>query len=269
MDAGGAVLDRQARHQVHRHARLARAAARRRSVGDGGVPAPDAGARCRARIAGSCMARAGAAGGSSCRSSPAAATPPRAVRDVCWRCHGVDGTGRGPGAFPEPGRAARRVSRTTRCARSRFARRFSGIMSGIAAQLSDEAMREIAVYYERLPARDADATGDRCVRGGARKSDRHDAAFPIATFRRAPSATARPQRRRIRRTRSSAGQHVRYLTSQLALSAGAAARRIAARQPDARVRRSLETERDQRRGPVLFGAFRKRGAASSALSQWL
>lgn len=33
--------------------------------------------------------------------------------------------------------------------------RFSGIMTAVAATLSDETMRDIAAYYERLPARAA------------------------------------------------------------------------------------------------------------------
>ena len=42
-----AVLDRQARHQIHRHAGLGRAAARRRGLGGGRVPAAASRARCR------------------------------------------------------------------------------------------------------------------------------------------------------------------------------------------------------------------------------
>jgi cytochrome c553 len=139
---------------------------------------------------------------------------PRAVRDVCWRCHGVNGTGRGAGAFPSlAGQRSEYLYASLRAFGERS--RFSGIMSEIAAMLSDDAMRDIAAYYERLPSREPEATGDEVsiARGrtiatqGFPERDipacgecHGPAAFPKNPAY--PTLTA---------------QHVRYLTSQLAL----------------------------------------------------
>jgi cytochrome c553/cytochrome c5 len=85
--------------------------------------------------------------------------PPRAVRDVCWRCHGVNGTGRSPGAFPSlAGQRSAYLYASLRAFRERT--RFSGIMGEVAARLSDDEMRESAVYYENLPSRESEAPGD-------------------------------------------------------------------------------------------------------------
>src|SRR5688572_28447241 len=76
--------------------------------------------------------------------------PPRAVREVCWRCHGDDGTGRGPGAFPSlAGQRAEYMYGSLRAFRERG--RLSGIMGEIAAKLSDVDMRDISEYFEGLP----------------------------------------------------------------------------------------------------------------------
>jgi cytochrome c553 len=84
---------------------------------------------------------------------------PRAVRDICWRCHGVNGTGRGPGAFPSlAGQRAEYLYASLRAYADR--RRFSGIMASVAAGLSDETMREVAQYYAGLPPRDGEAAND-------------------------------------------------------------------------------------------------------------
>jgi cytochrome c553 len=140
------------------------------------------------------------------------APPPHAVRDVCWRCHGTDGTGRGPGVFPSlAGQRSDYVYGALRAFRERT--RFSGIMSAVAATLSDEAMREIATYYERLPPRRAatrDAASDRGAEIAARGIPDRD--IPACAECHGPSA----------QPKSSAypkltGQHVRYLTSQLEL----------------------------------------------------
>jgi cytochrome c553 len=85
--------------------------------------------------------------------------PPQVVRDVCWRCHGVDGTGRRPDAFPSvAGQHAEYLYASLRA----FAdgTRHSGIMGGIAANLSDEAMRAAAAYYAGLPAREGERSVD-------------------------------------------------------------------------------------------------------------
>jgi cytochrome c553 len=100
---------------------------------------------------------AGNAAGGSAAVVAGASAAPRTVRDVCWRCHGVNGAGREHGAFPSlAGQRAAYLENALRAFRD--STRFSGVMEEIAAQLSDGLMREIAIYYERLPARDTDAT---------------------------------------------------------------------------------------------------------------
>jgi cytochrome c553 len=71
---------------------------------------------------------------------------PRAVTESCGRCHGVDGHGRGTGAFP---RLAGQRPTYLFAALQAFARgeRHSGIMEPIAADLSLVEMRELALYY--------------------------------------------------------------------------------------------------------------------------
>ena len=78
-----------------------------------------------------------------------AATVPRAVTANCGRCHGVDGRGRGMGAFPK---LAGQRSTYLLAALQAFARgaRHSGIMEPIAASLSLEEMHELAHYYGTL-----------------------------------------------------------------------------------------------------------------------
>lgn len=71
---------------------------------------------------------------------------PRAVTESCGRCHGVDGHGRGTGAFP---RLAGQRPTYLFAALQAFTRgeRHSGIMEPIAADLSLVEMRELALYY--------------------------------------------------------------------------------------------------------------------------
>ena len=94
---------------------------------------------------------------------------PRAVTANCARCHGVDGRGRGVGAFPK---LAGQRSTYLLAALQAFARgaRHSGIMEPIAAGLSLEEMRELALYYGTLPEqrrrpRPSSHTGDRARPG--------------------------------------------------------------------------------------------------------
>jgi cytochrome c553/cytochrome c5 len=75
---------------------------------------------------------------------------PRAITTSCARCHGVNGLGRGLGAFPKlAGQTAAYLDLSLQA----FARgqRHSGIMQPIAAGLSQEEMRELARYYASLP----------------------------------------------------------------------------------------------------------------------
>ena len=76
---------------------------------------------------------------------------PRAVEESCGRCHGVDGNGRGTGAFP---RLAGQRPSYLYAALQAYARgdRHSGIMAPVAAGLSPEEMRALAEYYAGRPA---------------------------------------------------------------------------------------------------------------------
>jgi len=139
---------------------------------------------------------------------------PRAVRDLCWRCHGVDGTGRGRGTFPSlAGQRATYLYAALRAFRER--NRFSGTMGEIAARLDDGMMREVARYYERLPPRAADAPADASAiargvaiaTGGIPERD-----IPACVECHGPgTAPKNPAYPRL------AGQHAAYLASQLRL----------------------------------------------------
>jgi cytochrome c553 len=74
---------------------------------------------------------------------------PRAITASCARCHGVDGLGRGLGAFPKL--AGQRPAYLFASLQA-FARgeRHSGIMQPIAAGLSQGEMGELADYYGSL-----------------------------------------------------------------------------------------------------------------------
>jgi len=161
------------------------------------------------------MSGEGRAAGGSAAMVAGGSGAPRAVRDVCWRCHGVNGTGRDPGAFPSlAGQRAAYLENSLRAFRD--STRFSGVMEEIAVQLSDGLMREIAIYYERLPARDTDATtvdasaverGRTIATTGVQDRD-----IPACGECHGPTlAPKNPAYPKL------SGQYVRYLTSQLAL----------------------------------------------------
>ena len=142
---------------------------------------------------------------------------PDAVRDSCWRCHRRDGTGRGPGAFPSlAGQRAEYLHASLRAFADR--RRFSGIMSGIAAALSDDAMREAAEYYATLPPREAERSADSSARErGALIVVRGipDRDIPACAECHGPTdAPKNPLYPQLAR------QHPRYLVSQLELLKG-------------------------------------------------
>jgi cytochrome c553 len=78
--------------------------------------------------------------------------PPRMVIERCARCHGVDGNGRGLGAFPKL--AGQHPAYLYGALRAYEAgRRPSGIMEPVAAGLSEDEIRELAAYYGRLEPR--------------------------------------------------------------------------------------------------------------------
>jgi cytochrome c553 len=142
---------------------------------------------------------------------------PRAVQDICVRCHAEDGTGRGSGAFPSlAGQRAAYVYGSLRAFANR--ERFSGIMSPIAARLSDETMRDVSAYYARLPLRPSAAVTDAAAMGrgdalAARGVPDRD--IPSCADCHAPSDTPKNPAYPIL-----AGQHQRYLALQLELFKG-------------------------------------------------
>jgi cytochrome c553 len=144
----------------------------------------------------------------------AAAGPgPRAVRDTCWRCHGVDGTGRGPGAFPSlAGQRSTYLYASLRAFADRT--RFSGIMSSIAAGLSDGTMRQVAAYYEQLPPRQGFAEESPAIMRGATIATQGIPARDIPACAECHGPSDVPKNPAYPRL---SGQHVRYLTSQLDL----------------------------------------------------
>lgn len=139
---------------------------------------------------------------------------PRAVRETCWRCHGVDGTGRGSGAFPSlAGQRAAYLYGSLRAFSDR--RRFSGIMATVAATLDDQTMREAAAYYERLPARPAGEANDaRAHARGESIAARGipDRDIPSCADCHGPASTPKNPAYPVL-----AGQHARYLALQLEL----------------------------------------------------
>lgn len=142
---------------------------------------------------------------------------PRIVRDLCWRCHGVDGTGRGPGAFPSlAGQRSAYLHGSLRAFADR--KRFSGIMSTISATINDETMREVAEYYARLPARSAGLTEEApsTSRGEAIAAyGIPDRDIPSCSDCHGPSQTPKNPAYPIL-----SSQHARYLTLQLELFQG-------------------------------------------------
>jgi cytochrome c553 len=140
--------------------------------------------------------------------------PPPAVRTVCWRCHGVDGTGRGPGAFPSlAGQRAEYLYASLRAFADR--NRFSGIMGGIAANLDDDGMRAAAGYYAGLAPRPGERSNDTAALAhGAAIATRGVPERDIPPCVECHGPTDRPKSPMYPRL---AGQHVGYLAQQLRL----------------------------------------------------
>jgi cytochrome c553 len=153
-------------------------------------------------------------GGPSGALTPEEQQKPRAVRDVCERCHGATGAGRGPGTFPHlAGQRSAYLHGSLRAFADR--QRFSGIMSTIAASLSDDTMREVSDYYARLPPPPAAVVGDpAAVSRGDAIADRGlpDRDIPSCTDCHGPGVTPRNPTYPIL-----ASQDQRYLALQLEL----------------------------------------------------
>ena len=139
---------------------------------------------------------------------------PQLVRDLCWRCHGSDGTGRGNGAAPSlAGQRAAYLHASLRAFADRT--RFSGTMSEVASKLSDGAMRDMAAHFERLPPRAARRTADSAsLRRGSIVATQGLPArdVPACVECHGPAATPKnPAYPTL------AGQHAEYLVQQLEL----------------------------------------------------
>jgi cytochrome c553 len=140
--------------------------------------------------------------------------PPTPVRTVCARCHGIDGTGRGTGAFPSlAGQRADYMYASLRAFADRG--RYSGIMSSVAANLSDAAMRETAAYYAALPPRLGDGSRQDSNRArGASVATRGIPERDIPACVECHGPSDRPKNPTYPRL---AGQHAAYLEQQLHL----------------------------------------------------
>jgi cytochrome c553 len=138
--------------------------------------------------------------------------PPRPVRDVCWRCHGPDGTSSDGGGSPSL--AGQRSSYLEAALRSFASRnRFSGTMVEIASRLSDDEIREISAYYEQLPRRiapispEGTAGGDTIATTGVVERE-----IPACVECHGPSAAPKNPAYPLLM-----GQHAQYLVLQLEL----------------------------------------------------
>jgi cytochrome c553 len=81
-------------------------------------------------------------------------TVPASVTESCARCHGVDGLGRGTGAFPVLAGQTREYLLATLQAYAR-GERYSGIMQPASAPLDPDEVRDVTTYYSGLSRRGA------------------------------------------------------------------------------------------------------------------
>jgi cytochrome c553 len=141
-------------------------------------------------------------------------TPPMpdAVAENCARCHGIDGLGRGTGAFPRlAGQRYEYLSDSLRA----YAQgdRHSGVMEPVAANLGADDMQAIARYYAGLPPGGpaAPVTGDPDVAFGRRIASEGIPArlIPACSECHGPGRQRNPHYPRL------AGQYAGYLQLQL------------------------------------------------------
>ena len=142
------------------------------------------------------------------------APAPDAVAENCARCHGVDGLGRGSGAFPKL--AGQRVEYLSGSLLA-YARgeRHSGIMEPVAASLGADDIRMIAEYYGNLPAPGpaASATDQQLLALGQRIANEGipDRLIPACRECHGPATSRNPNYPRL------PGQYARYIELQLSL----------------------------------------------------
>lgn len=89
---------------------------------------------------------------------------PLRVQQTCGRCHGVDGQGRGRGAFPKLAGQSRDYLAAALKAYAQN-ERHSGIMQPVAAGLSAEEMRQLAYYYGELDSSNTKSTDRKAEKG--------------------------------------------------------------------------------------------------------
>jgi cytochrome c553 len=93
-----------------------------------------------------------AATGIQSLAAPEVAEP--AIIASCARCHGRDGLGRGLGAFPKLASQSPEYMSSSLYAYAK-GQRHSGVMAPVAAGLNDQEIRELSLYYARLPGSQA------------------------------------------------------------------------------------------------------------------
>lgn len=142
-------------------------------------------------------------------SSPA----PRAVAENCARCHGIDGLGRGVGAFPRLAGQRLEYLSGTLVAYARGTRH-SGIMEPVAANLGMNDIQAVATYYAGLPPGGAAASPDtRNIEAGRRIATDGvpDQMIPACRECHGPGVQRNANYPRL------AGQYADYLALQLSL----------------------------------------------------
>ena len=138
---------------------------------------------------------------------------PDAIAENCARCHGIDGLGRGTGAFPRL--AGQRVEYLSGSLLA-YARgeRHSGVMEPVAASLGADDIRTIAEYYGALPPPAAADTADpQAIELGRRIAYEGipEQLIPACRECHGPDTSRNPNYPKL------AGQYARYLELQLSL----------------------------------------------------
>jgi cytochrome c553 len=137
---------------------------------------------------------------------------PDAVAENCARCHGIDGLGRGTGAFPRLAGQRYEYLSGSLLAYAR-GQRHSGIMEPVAANLGADDIEAISRYYAGLPAPGpaAAATTDPEIDFGRRIASEGIPArlIPACSECHGPGQRRNPNYPRL------AGQYANYLQLQL------------------------------------------------------